>query len=193
MVNLSVLNSPPEKICAIDASTNSLAFAIFDGKSLEVMGKINFSGRTAYAKAADACNKIKDFFVLFEIEAVVIEQAIHLNSPKTMSDLSIIQGAIVGGIAISQKTYFVSVPPITWQTYIGNGKLSHEEKGLVRKSDLSKSESWYKNKEREFRKQKTINFVNTYYDKTVSDNDVADAVGIGHYAVHNLNKLFSMI
>jgi hypothetical protein len=52
-----------------------------------------------------------------------------------------------------------------------------------------KSKNWYQNKSREIRKQRTINFVNTYYDKNLADDDVADAVGIGHYAINNWGKI----
>ena len=34
--------SQPKTICAIDASTNSLAFALFVGNQLESIGKISF-------------------------------------------------------------------------------------------------------------------------------------------------------
>jgi hypothetical protein len=60
---------------------------------------------------------------------------------------------------------------------------------MLRTSSPGKSDSWYKSKEREIRKEKTISFVNTYYDKNISDNDIADAVGIGHYAIRNWTKL----
>ena len=41
------LETMPKTICAIDASTNSLAFALFDTqqKTLESIGKIYFEGR----------------------------------------------------------------------------------------------------------------------------------------------------
>ena len=52
----------------------------------------------------------------------------------------------------------------------------------------NKSESWYKTQEREVRKEKTIRFINMQYDKKITDNDVADACGIGHWAINNWNK-----
>ena len=52
----------------------------------------------------------------------------------------------------------------------------------------NKSESWYKTQEREVRKEKTIRFVNMQYDKAITDNDVADACGIGHWAINNWGK-----
>jgi Holliday junction resolvasome RuvABC endonuclease subunit len=180
----------PERVCAIDASTNSLAFAIFEKNKLTAAGKINFSGKTNYEKVADACVKTKAFFETFDsINAVVIEHTVFMNSPRTAADLALVQGALLGGISLSGIKIIRSTNPMAWQSFIGNGRMSHAEKASVRVSSPGRSESWYKNKEREIRKQKTINFANTYYDKSISDNDVADAVGIGHYAINNWQKL----
>jgi hypothetical protein len=52
-----------------------------------------------------------------------------------------------------------------------------------------KTKAWYQNRSRDIRKIRTIQFVNTYYDKEIDDNDVADAVGIGHWAINNWGKL----
>ena len=79
--------------------------------------------------------------------------------------------------------------PITWQNYIGNKKLDNAEKLEIAKQNPNKAASTLKSIEREVRKQKTIRFVNSYYDKKISDNDVADAIAIGHYAINNLVKV----
>jgi hypothetical protein len=39
------------------------------------------------------------------------------------------------------------------------------------------------------RKQRTIELVEEIYGRVITDNDVSDAVGVGHYAVHNWEKL----
>ena len=112
-----------------------------------------------------------------------------MNSPKTVSDLALVQGALLGAAAQAGVRIAGSINPIAWQTFIGNGKLSKEEKLALRSENPSKSDSWYKTQEREIRKQKTIRFVNVQYDLNVDDNDVADAIGIGHYAFHNWGKV----
>ena len=190
MVKLSLINPSPKRFCAIDASTNSLAFAIFNNKELEAIGKINFNGKTNYEKVADASVKTRSFFEQFgEIESVVIEHTVFMNSPKTAADLALVQGAILGAMSMAGVKRIKSINPIAWQTFIKNGRLTTPEKQAIRDEFPGKSVAWYKNKEREFRKQRTIRFVNTYYDKTIDDNDVADAVGIGHYSIHNWEKL----
>jgi|AntAceMinimDraft_1070359.scaffolds.fasta_scaffold00161_40 Holliday junction resolvasome RuvABC endonuclease subunit len=179
----------PRRICSIDASTNSLAFAIFDDVKLTHVGKIEFEGNNAYEKLVDAAKKSGSFFKLFEIDAIVIEHTIFINSPKTAADLALVQGAMLGAAGQSGVPTAGSINPIAWQTYLGNKKLSQEEKLAIMKEFPEKSTSWYKAYDRDFRKQRTIRLVNIHYNKTITDNDVADAVGVGHYAINNWDKL----
>jgi Holliday junction resolvasome RuvABC endonuclease subunit len=181
----------PKTICAIDASTNSLAFAIFDTqeKTLKSVGKINFKGRDTYEKVMDAGQKVKAFLDIYEgFEAIVIEHTVFMNSPKTAADLALVQGAILGAAGQTGTKVIGKVAPITWQNFIGNKKISKDEKLFIKSQNPGKSESWLKSYERELRKQRTISFINMQYDRTITDNDVADACGIGHWAIKNWNK-----
>jgi hypothetical protein len=179
----------PKTICAIDASTNSLAFALFVGNKLESIGKISFDGNNIYEKVMDAGKKVKAFFDIYGgFEAIVIEHTVFMNSPKTAADLALVQGAILGSAGQSGTKVIGRVSPITWQNYIGNKKISKEEQLVIRAQNPGKSISWYKAYERMLRKERTINFININYDRTITDNDVADACGIGHWAVKNWDK-----
>jgi hypothetical protein len=113
-----------------------------------------------------------------------------MNSPKTAADLALVQGAILGAAGQSGTKTIGKVAPITWQNFIGNKKISKDEKLFIRSQNQGKSDSWLKSYERELRKQRTIKFINVQYDKAITDNDVADACGIGHWAMHNWEKAF---
>jgi hypothetical protein len=191
MVKISEINSEaPETIFAIDASTNNIAFAIFNNKELISTGKINFIGKNNYDKVADACKKLNSFFKLYDIvDAIVIEHTVFMNSPKVAADLALVQGAILGAAGINNIKIAGSVSPITWQNYLGNKRLTPKEKQDIALEFPGKSKAWYKAHEREIRKQKTIKFINTYYDKSIDDNDIADACGVGHWAIQNWEKL----
>jgi len=183
----------PKTICSIDASTNSLAFALFNTqeKILGTVGKINFSGNDTYQKVMDAGQKVKAFFDYYGgFEAIVIEHTVFMNSPKTAADLALVQGAILGAAGQSGTKTIGKVAPITWQNFIGNKKISKDEKLFIRSQNPGKSDSWLKSYERELRKQRTVKFINVQYDKAITDNDVADACGIGHWAMHNWEKAF---
>jgi Holliday junction resolvasome RuvABC endonuclease subunit len=189
MIEVIRANEKPKNILAIDASTSSLAFAIFNDKTLVRYGKIKFDGLNAYQKLGDAARKTLPFLKQFDVDAIVIEHTIFINSPKTASDLALIQGALLGAAKLAGIRTAGSINPITWQSFLGNNKLTSKEKQDLMEEFPGKSKNWYQNKSREIRKQRTIKFVNTYYDKNIQDDDVADAVGIGHYAINNWGKI----
>ena len=179
----------PTRICAIDASTNSLAYAVFDNKDLKEIGKINFEGNDIYLKVGDAARKTKAYFeTVMKADAIVIEHTVFMNSPKTAADLALVQGALLGAAAMCGIRTIGKVSPITWQNYLGNKKLTKEEQILIRSKNPGKSDSWYKSFERQFRKERTVKLIEIIYDKNINDNDVADACGIGHWAINNWNK-----
>jgi len=187
------LEIKPHKICAIDASTNSLAFSLFAGENLESVGKISFEGNNTYEKVMDAGKKVKGFFDIYGgFEAIVIEHTVFMNSPKTAADLALVQGAILGAAGQTGTRVIGTVSPITWQNYIGNKKISKDEQLFIRSQNPGKSVSWYKTYERNLRKERTIKFINTIYDRTITDNDVADACGIGHWAIKNWGKAIGL-
>ena len=182
-------NGEPKTICAIDASTTSLAFALFDNKKLTTVGKIKFEGNTNYKKVMDACAKTKAFFEYSGgFQAIVIEHTVFMNSPKTAADLALVQGALLGAAGLTGTKIIGTVAPITWQNYLGNKRLTKEEQIDIRTKNPGKSDSWYKSYERQIRKERTIKLIEINYDKIVNDNDVADACGIGHWAINNWNK-----
>jgi len=189
MVNLTKFSTIPNKVITVDASTTSIAYAVFEDKKLILNGKVEFLGKNVYQKISSAIESVVDVIKDIDPEALVIERAIFINSPKTMSELSMVQGAILAGASLAGVKVFKGTNPIAWQTYIGNGKVTKDAKLLMRKEIPDKSESWYKQHEREARKQKTINFVNINYNLEIADNDIADAIGIGHYALRNWDKL----
>jgi hypothetical protein len=179
----------PERVCAIDASTNSLAFAVYENKNLKELGKINFEGNDIYQKVGDAAVKTRAYFKDFmKADAIVIEHTVFMNSPKTAADLALVQGALLGAAAMCGITTVGRVSPITWQNYLGNKKLTKEEQFFLRSKNPGKSDSWYKSYERQFRKERTMKLIEINYDKTINDNDVADACGIGHWAINNWDK-----
>jgi len=189
MVKLN-LSKKPKRFCAIDASTNSLAFAIFEDNKIIACGKIKFEGISTYDKVMDAAKKTKAFFDKFDFDTIIIEHTVFMNSPKTAAQLAMVQGALLGAASMSGVKKIGSVSPMTWQNFIGNKKLTKEEKHEVQKKNPGKSVSWFKNEERNIRKQRTINFVNINYDKQLEDDDVADACAIGHWALKNWDKAF---
>ena len=179
----------PNNFCAIDASTNSMAFALFIDQRLDSYGKITFAGETIYEKLGDTAQKVKGFFMAYPAKTILIEKTIFANSPLVAANLALSQGALIGAAKLGGVEKIYGVTPIAWQSFIGTRLLTTEEKSAMRKKNPGKSNSWYKTQEREKRKQKTIFTVNNEFDIDIKDNDIADACGIGMYALKNWIKV----
>jgi Holliday junction resolvasome RuvABC endonuclease subunit len=181
--------SIPQNFCAIDASTNNMAFAYFEKEELKKYGKIRFSGEKIYDKIGDTANKVRLFFLEFPTENILIEKTIFANSPLVAANLALSQGALIGAAKLGGVKNVYGVTPMSWQSYIGTRLLTKEEKEEIRFKTPNKSNSWYKSQEREKRKQKTISTINKNFNIKIDDNDIADACGIGMFALENWEKV----
>lgn len=183
--NSIVYEKAPNSFCAIDASTNSLAFAFFRNQDLISYGKIKFVGQNIYEKIGDTSHKTMAFFKEMPTENIIIEKTIFANSAQVAANLALSQGALIGGAQLGGVRHVYGIAPIAWQSYIGTRLLTTDEKKAIRTKNPDRSNSWYKAQEREQRKNKTINTINHKFDLKINDNDIADACGIGMYAIDN--------
>lgn len=183
--------SIPNSFCAIDASTNSLAFAFFNNGNLERYGKIRFLGSNIYDKLGDTVHKTMGLFKTLPTDNMIIEKTIFANSAQVAANLALSQGALIGGAKIGGVHNVYGVAPMSWQSYIGTRLLTTDEKQKIRQSSPNRSNSWYKSQEREQRKQKTISTVNNKFNIKLDDNDIADACGIGMFAIDNWHKVIN--
>lgn len=174
------------RVLGIDASTHSIAFCVFNETEPIKYGEIKFQGTDVYERIIDARKKIKALIDVFDADLVAIEAAVMVRSANTGLKMAYIFGAIIAEI-IEDGKRVVEVHPITWQSFIGNKNFTKKEKDQVRIDFPGKSETWYKNKIRELRKQKTIDFFISKNINTTSDN-VADAAGVAWYVVNNMGQ-----
>ena len=179
-----LINKRSGKVLGIDASTNSIAFCLMNGKTPVKWGEITFDGDDVYKRILDAKRKIKAFKKELDTDFVVIEAAISVKSVHTGIKMAYVFGAIMGEL-LSDNMQVVEVHPITWQSYIGNKNFNKTEKQAIKNEFPDKSDTWIKGKIRERRKQRTIDFSRTLGIETQSDN-VADAAGIAWYAVNEI-------
>jgi Holliday junction resolvasome RuvABC endonuclease subunit len=172
-------------VMGIDASTHSLAFAVFDGERLLRYGKIYFEGNTSYERLADSQRKVLALNSQFNVDYIAIEKAIMVKSVDTTIKMGMAIGVIIASV-VRDSTRVVEVAPVSWQSFIGNKNYSRAQKGAVKNANPGRSDSWIKNFIRESRKQYTIDFFNKKFGIYVDDNDVSDAIGIAWYAVNHL-------
>jgi Holliday junction resolvasome RuvABC endonuclease subunit len=186
---LAALNKQNGKrVLGIDASTQSIAFCLFDNESPIYYGEIFFEGADVYERILDAKRKIKALKsdVFTNIDYVAIEAAVVVKSVHIGIKMAYVFGAIMGEI-LDNHTKVVEVHPISWQSFINNKNFTKTEKEAVKIEFPNKSDNWYKAKIRDIRKHKTLQYMSDKGIITDSDN-VADAAGLSWYAVHNISR-----
>lgn len=171
-----------KRVVGIDASTNSLAFAIFEGESPIKCGEVKFNGSTVFERLEDAKKKTHGLVSAGVLRAdyIAIESAIMVRNIQTAIDLAYVYGAIIGEL-MEFNPKVEKVAPISWQSHYGVPNLKKVERDQLRIDFPGKSKTWYQNKGREIRKQRILDRSRTYFDVADGSDNVGDAIGIAYY------------
>lgn len=179
-----------QRVIGIDCSTNSLAFAVFEGGKPVACGEVRFRGQDVFERLNDARKKTQalvDQGILVG-DYVAIEAAIMVRNVQTAIKLAYVYGAVMS-VLMQNKMKVVEVAPITWQSKIGNPNLKKAEKEALKEMYPGKSASWYLNKGREFRKQRTLDIAKKYFSIPDNSDNIGDAVGLALYTQEVLTRL----
>jgi len=169
------------RVLGIDASTNSVAFCLMENDKPIKWGKIEFSGADIYEKIYDAKVKMNAMLKELKSDYIAVEGAILVRSPDAVIKLSYVYGVVIAELMSTGATV-ITISPTSWQAYIGNKNPTKAEKEILRNQNPGYADSWYKNKMRNIRKQRTVDYFNKMYGLSLSDFDVADSFGIAHYS-----------
>lgn len=174
------------RILGVDCSTQSIAFALFDGKRLVEWGEVSFGKGDILHRINNANRTMnamvsKGFFA--DLDAVYFESAIYVNNRSTVINLAYAFGAAISPL-IKPGVRAIGVSPITWQSFIGNKIFTKVEKAALKDKYPSKTASWLKEEMRRQRKQKTIDFVKAQFGVTAVSDNVSDSIALGWYGVH---------
>ena len=183
----SLVKTKAHKVLGIDASTNSVAFCLMENDIPLKWGKIEFTGADIFEKIHDAKNKMNAMLDELKADYIVVEGAILVRSPDAVIKLSYIYGVVIAEL-MSTGASVITISPSAWQAHIGNKNPTKDEKEAIRVLNPGYADSWYKNKLRNMRKQRTADYFNRKYGLNVVDFDVADSFGIAHYANEVLTK-----
>jgi len=173
------------RVMGIDASTNSIAFAVLEGEKVIKCGEIILVGSNVYERIVDARRKCEVLVELFDIDFIAIEKAVMVRSAEIGLKLAMVFGTIISVLADRGATV-VEVYPIQWQSYIGNKNFSVKEKNFVKEQFPGKSATWYKSKIREIRKQRTLDWVKDTFGVELTSDNVGDSFGLAWYASKEL-------
>jgi Holliday junction resolvasome RuvABC endonuclease subunit len=187
MTLASLVKVKANRVLGIDASTNSVAFCLMENDKPLKWGKIEFNGADIFEKIYDA--KVKMHAMLNELKSdyIAVEGAVLVRSPDAVIKLSYVYGVVIAEL-MSTGASVITISPTSWQAHIGNKNPTKLEKDTLRYENPGYADSWYKNKMRQIRKQRTVDYFNKKYDLSLNDFDVADAFGIAHYSNTVLTK-----
>lgn len=182
-----LVKTKAHRVLGIDASTNSIAFCLMENDKPLKWGKVNIVGSDIYEKIYDAKRKMNIMLDELKSDYIVVEGAILVRSPDAVIKLSYVYGVVIAEL-MSTGAKVITISPTAWQAYIGNKNPTKEEKADIRVKNPGYADSWYKNKLRNMRKQRTADYFNKKYGLNVIDFDVADSFGIAYYANEVLTK-----
>jgi Holliday junction resolvasome RuvABC endonuclease subunit len=181
MTLASLKKTQANRVLGIDASTNSIAFCLMENDIPLKWGKVNLIGEDIYDKIHDAKNKMHSMLEELKSDYIVVEGAVFVKSADAVIKLSYVYGVVIAEL-MSTGAKVITIAPSSWQAYIGNKNPTKEEKQMIRAQNPGYADSWYQNKLRNMRKQRTADYFNKKYNLNVLDFDVADSFGIAHYA-----------
>ena len=154
-------------LLALDASTKATGFAIFKDKELLVCNCITASSTDLYKRIHKMTDSILTIVEQMNIDKIVMEEVIpdHSKNTNTFRALMYLQALI--HIELHDKFPNVQIEmvyPSSWRSVceIEDGRSS----------------------KREQKKQKDIDFANKTYNLSLTNDDIADSVCIGHAYLH---------
>jgi Holliday junction resolvasome RuvABC endonuclease subunit len=175
------------RVLGIDASTNSVAFCLMENNKPLKWGKIELVGSDIYDKIHDAKKKVHSMLNELKADYIAVEGAVLVRSPDAVIKLSYVYGVVIAEL-MSSGAKVITISPTSWQAYIGNKNPTKMEKDKLKFENPGYADSWYKNKMRQIRKQRTVDYFNNKYSLSLNDFDVADSFGIAHYANTELTE-----
>lgn len=177
------------RVIGIDASTNSLAFAIFENGKPIRCGEVTFNGATLFERLKDAKRKTRALVKagVLSGDYVAIESAWVGNNPQTGLDLAYVYGAIIAEL-MEFNPEVHKVAPISWQSGIGNPNLKKPEKDKIIADNPGKSKSWYQSEGRKIRKDRTMDIARRYFQIPSDSDNVSDAVGLALFVSESLTR-----
>lgn len=175
-----------DTVMGLDGSLSKLAFCVMGDKPLS-WGLLDIDGSSTYERCGDANRKMYALLKQYKVDLVLIEDAIYVNNHKTVVQLANVFGSIMGVVAAT-GVQCLGCSPAEWMAHIGNPTRNSRDEWLaVRKMNPNKSTAWYKERLRQQRKQRTMEYVNERFGLNITDDNVADAIAISLLAREKLS------
>lgn len=168
------------KIMGVDCSTQKMSWVIVNEEAkVEDYGEVFFSGSNFIQRYKDIREKVLAELDNFEdVDYIAFEKAIMARNQDVALKLA---GAFAVALSCLAEVdaQAVEVAPTTWQTAIGNPVIRAEgKKQLLAMHTELKTKSKQQAFIRNYRKQKTIDYVEKRTGIKMPNDDLGDAAGI---------------
>lgn len=150
------------KVLALDISTKSTGYAVFDDGELVQSGCITATSASVLERIEKITKELEEKVDIDSIDKVIVEDPLPASCGHNMTvykALTYAQGSIASMLHRHNKLKMEFFTSSEWRAKCG----IHTGRGITR----------------DILKQLDIDFVKENYNKTVND-DEADAIGIGH-------------
>ena len=160
------------KVLAIDQARNcGWSVWSYDSKELISSGTVRYGADVPFEEMlVSLANDMWNIVNQYEVDAVFFEDTQYQKNIDSFKKLCWLQGALIMWLRSNNVLYDI-VPPSRWQGYCNaRGRSASEIKtGSVKKG-----------------KALTIDFVRDKFGVDTQDDNMADAICIGFYAVNNI-------
>lgn len=167
------------KYIAIDNSTNSTAWSIWQGEDLIDFGEITFKGKDTYERVVSINEALKPLKELCkDINHLYIESSAMVNNRKVVILMALAEGAVISSIS-HPGMQIHRISALVWQKSIGNKPWTAAQKAQLKKNNPGKTAGWYKTEERRQRKEFTADVVRKALGVEVTTDNQSDSLGLG--------------
>lgn len=157
------MEAQEQVILALDVSTTSTGYALYEGDKLIHFGYIKPKDKDWLTRVRKMAEEVANINSEKPINTVVIEDTFFLKNIKTVKKLCLAQGILLGELPDAE---LVQVFPNTWKKHFGLGK------GKATRTE---------------QKQTSISVAETLFLlNTRLNDDEADAILMGRYVVESL-------
>lgn len=159
------MEAQEQVILALDVSTTSTGYALYEGDKLIHFGYIKPKDKDWLTRVRKMAEEVANINSEKPINTVVIEDTFFLKNIKTVKKLCLAQGILLGELPDAE---LVQVFPNTWKKHfcLGKGKATRTEQ---KQTSISVAE--------------TLFLINTRLN-----DDEADAILMGRYVVESLEE-----
>ena len=145
------------RVLALDLSTVDTGFAIYEEKDLILWGSLSYKG-DVYDRIFKTVNAVHEMIIKDEIDEIIFEDSFAGVNKQVVVKLNRLAGGIIFIAQTLSTPFRTYAPREIKKTFVGNGNAS---------------------------KQDVIDKVNSIYGLNIDNDNICDAIALGHIHVNN--------